>query len=290
MDAISSCKISSTNFIESGMALLETLQKSADLIRNCERMLLLTSAGMSADSNIPTFRDKDGYWKNFPPFKEKKLEAQDLASPWAFRNELPHAWAFYEWRRRNANENQPHEGYRIINEWLEKCDGFIHTTNTDGLHLMSGCNRDRILEVHGSMWRLQCLDTCTQQFWDDVSVPLCDLDNQTMCASNFPKCIHCNSIARPHILMFGDGEYTGYPEQGINFRNFLKESVDLAILVGSSGAVPTNDYIALHLMGKGTEVININLDASSNQIVNTDLFIEMKGKDAFIELKRIAFG
>ena len=61
------------------MALLETLRKSADSIKNSKRMLLLTSAGMSADSNIPTFRDKDGYWKNFPPFKEKNLEAQDLS-------------------------------------------------------------------------------------------------------------------------------------------------------------------------------------------------------------------
>ena len=120
------------------MELLETLHKSADSIKNSKRILLLTSAGMSADSNIPTFRDKDGYWKNFPPFKEKNLEAQDLASPWAFRNELPHAWAFYEWRRRNAHENQPHKGYQIINEWFKKCEGFIHTTNTDGLHLMSG--------------------------------------------------------------------------------------------------------------------------------------------------------
>ena len=272
------------------MALLEILQTSADLIKSSKRMLLLTSAGMSADSNIPTFRDKDGYWKNFPPFKEKNLEAQDLASPWAFRNVLPHAWAFYEWRRRNAHENKPHEGYHIINNWFERCQGFIHTTNTDGLHLRSGCNKEKILEVHGSMWRLQCLNTCTQQFWDNASVPLCELDNQTMRASNFPTCIQCRGIARPHILMFGDGEYTGHPEQEINFKNFLQEPVDLAILVGSSGAVPTNDYIALHLMQRGTAVININLDASSNQIVNTDFFIEMRGEDAFVELNKIAFG
>ena len=272
------------------MDLLETLHKSADLIKSSKCMLLLTSAGMSADSNIPTFRDKDGYWKNFPPFKEKKLEAQDLASPWAFRNVLPHAWAFYEWRRRNAHENKPHEGYHIINNWFERCQGFIHTTNTDGLHLRSGCNKEKILEVHGSMWRLQCLNTCTHQFWDDVSVPLCELDNQTMRASNFPTCIQCRGIARPHILMFGDGEYTGHPEQEINFRNFIEKPVDLAILVGSSGAVPTNDYIALHLMQRGTAVININLDASSNQIVNTDFFIEMRAEDAFVELNKIAFG
>mgnify|MGYP002630293272 FL=1 len=272
------------------MELLETLHKSADLIRRAKRMLLLTSAGMSADSNIPTFRDKDGYWKNFPPFKEKNLEAQDLASPWAFRNELPHAWAFYEWRRRNAEENQPHDGYRIINEWFNKCEGFIHTTNTDGLHLRSGCSRERILEVHGSMWRLQCLNTCTQQYWEDLSVPLCDLNSQTMKASNFPVCIQCRGIARPHILMFGDGEYTGHSEQENSFRNFIQDPIDLAILVGSSGAVPTNDYIALHLLQRGTAVININLDPSSNRIVNTDLFLKMKGKEAFIELDRLAFG
>jgi len=111
-----------------------------------------------------------------------------------------------------------------------------------------------------------------------------------MKASNFPSCTQCHGIARPHILMFGDGEYTGHPEQEINFKNFLQEPVDLAILVGSSGAVPTNDYIALHLSKKGTVVININPDTSSNQIVNTDLFIEMKSKDAFVELNKIAFG
>ena len=93
----------------------ELIKQAAELLQNAKRVLFLTSAGMSADSNIPTFRDKEGYWRNFPPFKEKNLQAQDLANPWAFRNELPHAWAFYEWRRQNANENKPHEGYGIIN-------------------------------------------------------------------------------------------------------------------------------------------------------------------------------
>ena len=94
------------------MVTRKVILQAAELINSAKRALFLTSAGMSADSNIPTFRDKDGYWKNFPPFEEKNLQAQDLASPWAFRNELPHAWGFYEWRRQNANENMPHEGYR----------------------------------------------------------------------------------------------------------------------------------------------------------------------------------
>ena len=111
-----------------------------------------------------------------------------------------------------------------------------------------------------------------------------------MKASNYPVCKSCKGIARPHILMFGDGEYIGHPEQEGSFKRFLQEPVDLAVLVGSSGAVPTNDYIAVHLQRQGTPVININLDPSSNSIVNTDLFIEMKGKEAFTELHRITFG
>jgi len=267
------------------------LEQAADLIRNAKRVLFLTSAGMSADSNIPTFRDKEGYWKNFPPFKEKNLEAQDLASPWAFKNVLPHAWAFYEWRRRNAHENTPHEGYHIINRWIEQRfeDGFVHTTNTDGYHIKSGLDENRIIEIHGSMWRLQCLETCSREFWDMDSAPLCELDYDTMEADDFPLCVNCNAIARPHILMFGDWDYVGHPKQEEQYSRFIQKPIDLAILVGSSGAVPTNDYIAQRLKAGGTALININLDPGSNNIACAEHFIAMKGKDAFIQLDRLAF-
>lgn len=256
------------------------------MIDNARRVAFLTSAGMSADSNIPTFRDKEGYWNNFPPFKAKGLEAQDLASPWAFRNELPHAWAFYEWRRRNAHENQPHAGYAIINQWIDERfeDAFIHTTNTDGYHLRSGCPSNKVKEVHGSMWRLQCLNVCTYDFWEEESVPLCELDHATMQASRYPTCPNCRGIARPHILMFGDGEYTGHGEQENNFHAFVQEAVDLVILVGSSGAVPTNDYLAVDFMRRGAPVININLDPSANTIVGTENLLTLKGQEAFQKL------
>jgi len=270
----------------------ETLDQIANHIRKGRRAIFLTSAGMSADSNIPTFRDRDGYWSNFPPFKAKNLEAQHLASPWAFRNVLPHAWAFYEWRRRNAHENEPHEGYHVVNRWMRERfdDAFVHTTNTDGYHLRSGTPEDRVMEVHGSMWRLQCLDVCTQAFWPDERVPLCGLDAGTMRADHFPTCPWCGGIARPHILMFGDGEYAGHPEQENNFLRFLKQPVDLAILVGSSGTIPTNDFIALRLQDQGATVININPDPTSNRIVQTPLFLQMKSREAFLALDRSAFG
>jgi NAD-dependent SIR2 family protein deacetylase len=264
----------------------DQIKTAAKILSKARRVLFLTSAGMSADSNIPTFRDRDGYWRNFPPFREKGLEAQALASPWAFRNVLPHAWAFYEWRRRNAHKNRPHEGYEIINRWMKERfeDSFIHTTNTDGYHLRSGCPPDRVKEVHGSMWRLQCLDVCCDDFWENQSVPLCGLDHASMKASDFPVCANCGAIARPHILMFGDGEYVGHRKQEQNFHAFLQTKIDVALLVGSSGMVPTNDYIALQLRRQGAEIININPDPSANAIVESECFVPLKCREAFLQI------
>ena len=264
----------------------DSFADAVKLLEKARRVLFLTRAGMCADSNIPTFRDKDGYWQNFPPFKKKNLEAQDLASPWAFNNVLHHAWAFYEWRRRNACENEPHEGYHIINRWMASRfeDGFIHTTNTDGYHIRSGCPPEKVKEVHGSMWRLQCLAVCSYDFWDETSPALCELNTETMTASAYPTCPKCRGTARPHILMFGDAEYVGHPEQDQNFHAFAGNPPDLVLLVGSSGAVPTNDYIALHFKERGAAVININPDSSSNSIVRTEHFLPLKSREAFIKL------
>jgi NAD-dependent SIR2 family protein deacetylase len=271
--------------MENGVANLDDIvAQAAAILADARRVLFLTSAGMSADSGIPTFRDKEGYWNNFPPFKAKGLEPQDLASPWAFRNVLPHAWAFYEWRRRNAHENAPHAGYRIIDKWMAGRDAFIHTTNTDGYHLRSGCPPDRVKEVHGSMWRLQCLDACSPAFWDEPSVPLCRLDYDAMQASDFPRCPRCRAIARPHILMFGDGEYVGHPEQEENFSRYMREKIDVALLVGSSGTVPTNDYLAYSLQQRGTRIIAINPDPDANRIAHTPYFLRLKSREAFARL------
>jgi len=279
-----------TGFSRNGTVNSGLLREAAALVAGAERILFLTSAGMSADSNIPTFRDKNGYWENFPPFREKGLEAQDLASPWAFRNELPHAWAFYEWRRRNAHENEPHAGYHVINRWAAEREGFVHTTNTDGYHTRSGCPPDRLREVHGCMWRLQCLNACSDNFWEELAVPLCELDHGTMCASNYPWCRHCESIARPHILMFGDGEYVGHSEQDENFHRFIEKPVDVAVLIGSSGMVPTNDFIARQLQDRGTRVININPDPSTNTLAETPYFIPMKSREALEAIDALVTG
>ena len=108
-----------------------------------------------------------------------------------------------------------------------------------------------------------------------------------MRASNYPTCPKCKGTARPHILMFGDLEYVGHPEQEKSFENFIRKEVDLALLVGSSGAVPTNDYLALELKNRGTKLININPDQSTNNISQAEFFIPLKSGDAFSQLDKL---
>jgi NAD-dependent SIR2 family protein deacetylase len=96
------------------------LIKAAEAISNARNALILTGAGMSADSNVPTFRDEGGFWNNFRPFAEKGLKPMDLANPSMFTRKPEYTWAFYEWRRRNILDNKPHRGYELLLDWNHK--------------------------------------------------------------------------------------------------------------------------------------------------------------------------
>ncbi|WP_035586868.1 SIR2 family NAD-dependent protein deacylase [Hippea jasoniae] len=269
------------------------LEEKLKQSRSC---LFLTSAGMSADSGIPTFRDKEGYWRNFPVFKRLGLEAIELANPYSFEVRPQYAWAFYEWRRRNAHQNKPHKGYHVINRLIDEVfeKSFVHTTNTDGYHIISGLDESLVYEVHGSMWRLQCMrgSACSFGVVENRDVPLCDLDYETMIATNLPKCPVCGELLRPNILMFGDWYYVENDYQIANYHNFLNEVgvPELIFLVGSSSAVPTNDYIATRFQSRGAFVVTINPDPSSTAVCKPDLFLKKKAKEAFEIIEKIVFG
>ena len=271
-------------------------KKLIEVIERSESCLFLTSAGMSADSGIPTFRDKEGYWRNFPVFKRLGLDAIELANPHSFEVRPQHAWAFYEWRRRNAYENRPHIGYKIINRLISEVfeKAFVHTTNTDGYHIISGLDKSYVYEVHGSMWRLQCMNgsSCSYGVKENMDVPLCDLDYETMTASNLPICPNCGSLLRPNILMFGDWSYVENDYQINNYYSFMSDVgvPDIVFLVGSSSAVPTNDYIANRLKNAGSFVVTINPDASSLSVCRPHLFIQKKAKEALRMIGDIVFG
>lgn len=277
------------------ISMLQSVMESylRELIKSSKTCLFLTGAGMSADSNIPTFRDRDGYWRNFPVFKDKGLLPQELASPASFRKQPHHSWAFYEWRRRNARQNSPHRGYEIINRMVSSVfeDSFVHTTNTDGYHLISGLPEDRVTEIHGSMWRLQCMkgSACRYGVRHNTEAPLCGLNESTMSAENMPVCPLCGDLLRPNILMFGDWDYIENDAQLNNFEAFIgsHKKIDIAFLIGSSSQIPTNDYIAKRLKSYGTKVVTINPDPESARVCIPDIFIQKRSLTAFEEIEKI---
>ena len=101
------------------------LKEAVRILERSTRVLFITGAGMSADSGIPTFRDREGFWNRFSAYKGLGLRPEQLATGTGFMQHPERSWGFYEWRRRNAAHNQPHAGYAVVNALLKRYDGFI---------------------------------------------------------------------------------------------------------------------------------------------------------------------
>ncbi len=107
------------------------------------RIVVLTGAGVSAESGIPTFRDEGGLWRNF--------KAEDLATPQAFKKDPKLVWEWYNWRREIISKAKPNKAHLIIAEIEEKLGATLITQNVDGLHQKAGSKK--VIELHGNIWR-----------------------------------------------------------------------------------------------------------------------------------------
>lgn len=159
------------------------IPKAREMIRDASRIFVLTGAGISAESGIPTFRGAGGLWRTYQP--------EELATPGAFRRDPQLVWEWYDWRRGLIANAEPNDGHRALVQLENAKEGFsLATQNVDGLHQRTG-NR-RILELHGNIWTLRCDDCDTQR--TDYTVPLPELP---------PHC-DCGGLLRPGVVWFGE--------------------------------------------------------------------------------------
>jgi NAD-dependent deacetylase len=165
----------------------DALQLVAERIRDASRLTLLTGAGVSAASGVPTFRGAEGLWRQFSP--------QDLATPEAFRRDPILVWEWYAWRRAKVASCAPNPAHHVIARWSQRDGCRVITQNVDDLHLRAG-TRD-LVRLHGSLWSLSCWQGCTagRAPWRDDRVPLDPVP---------PRCPHCGGLARPAIVWFGE--------------------------------------------------------------------------------------
>jgi NAD-dependent deacetylase len=217
---------------------------AADLLEQASRVVVLTGAGMSAESGVPTFREaQTGLWARFNP--------EELATERAFRENPARVFGWYLHRLRAVRAAEPHAGYRALVHLDQRFrDGFcIVTQNVDGFHARAG-SRD-IVELHGSLEAFRCIE-CQLPFSVEQIEGLDDVQAEMPP----PTCHECGNLVRPGVVWFGES----LPSAAIGRAWRAAEQADVALVVGTSSLVYPAANLPAVVSGRGGRVIEINPD------------------------------
>ena len=178
--------------------------QAKELIKASNFLLITAGAGMGVDSGLPDFRGSQGFWKAYPPMEKLGISFPEASNPQWFYKDPKFIWGFFGHRYNLYSKTIPHRGFKILQKWIKAKDYFIFTSNVDGQFSKAGFPEDKIVECHGTIHYLQCLETykCSLDIWPMTSIKV-DLNTFTA-EEPLPKCINCGGLARPTILMFGD--------------------------------------------------------------------------------------
>ncbi len=149
------------------VTLNEAYASAARLIDQADGLIIGAGAGMGIDSGLPDFRGPGGFWKVYPALGQARLRFEEIASPAAFKSRSSLAWGFYGHRLGLYRETQPHDGFRILKELADSMPhgGFVYTSNVDAQFQKAGFPESQVVECHGSIHHLQCLDRCSDAIW-----------------------------------------------------------------------------------------------------------------------------
>lgn len=222
----------------------DSIEHAVKALSEADALLVTAGAGMGVDSGLPDFRGPEGFWRAYPALQRAGLGFRDVASPKAFREHPELAWGFYGNRLALYRSTVPHEGFRILLRWAQRMakGAYVFTSNVDGQFQKSGFSESRVVECHGSIHFLQCLDNCAGETWGgDYLNPTIDESNCCW-LGELPICPHCGALARPNILMFEDGEWVSgwYDRQREAMEGWRRGAGKVAVVeVGAGTAIPT---------------------------------------------------
>ncbi|MFS2018589.1 SIR2 family NAD-dependent protein deacylase [Massilia sp. CT11-108] len=185
------------------------LARAAALLRDADGLLIGAGAGIGVDYGLPDFRSDHRFWRAYPPLAALGIRFVEIANPRNFDSNPELAWGFYGHRLALYRATVPHAGFAILRDLGArlKHGAFVFTSNVDGQFQRAGFGQDRVVECHGSIHHLQCTRPCGDAIWPaDAVDPLIDPATCLM-TPPLPRCPHCGALARPNILMFGDGRW-----------------------------------------------------------------------------------
>jgi NAD-dependent deacetylase len=219
-------------------------------------VVFLTGAGISAESNIPTFRGEEGYWT----VGSKHYHPTELATRQAF-SELPmDVWAWYLFRRTVCRRAEPNPGHLLLARLEEHMgDRFLLVTqNVDGLHLRAGNSLEKTYQVHGNIDFMRCWKECCTDLFP-IPIEIGELEREQALSEEQKSilvCPKCEGLARPHVLWFDEC----YDEQVFRFHSSLKAAMKCGVLVsvGCSGSTNLPTQMVTQASGRGAVVVDIN--------------------------------
>lgn len=219
-------------------------------------VVVLTGAGVSAESGIQTFRDAGGLWEEH--------DIYEIASPEGFRRDPRKVWRFYAARRDQAKDCHPNPAHRALVALEQRLGDrlLLVTQNVDGLHRRAGSTR--IVEMHGNLFRSKC----TAIGCDGYHVPW---DDPKSHEPEMPVCPHCGSLARPDVVWFGEL---------LNRRDLrtVEDAVQrctVFVAIGTSGAVYPAAGLAHAARRAGARTVLVNKDPAEN-LGEFDIFLQGK--------------
>ena len=214
------------------------IDRVASWIRAAERLVVLTGAGISAESGVPVFRGDGGLWRQFRP--------EQLATPEAFRRQPELVWEWYLWRRARIAEAKPNAGHYTIAQWQQARAGVtLLTQNVDGLHARAGSPQP--LELHGNLWRVRCARGCGVT---DEDAPDSAVRETLTC--------RCGAWLRPDVVWFGEPLDAGTLEAATE----RVAEADVVLVVGTSAVVYPVAALPQIARRQRARVVEINVEAT----------------------------
>lgn len=222
----------------------QSFAAAARLLQQADGLMITAGAGMGVDSGLPDFRGDQGFWKAYPMLGELGISFSEMANPRHFADDPPMGWGFYGHRLQLYRATEPHAGFAKLLELAAQREhgAFVFTSNVDGHFQKAGFAPERVVECHGSIHHLQCMEKCGQPIWQaDAFTP--DIDHaRCRLTSAPPRCPHCGGLARPNILMFGDWDWdeSRARDQLANLQAWVDKVMRVVVIeLGAGTAVAT---------------------------------------------------
>ena len=218
-----------------------SIHQVAAIIAASQRLVVLSGAGISKESGIPTFRDAlDGLWARYDP--------EELATPFAFQRDPKLVWSWYEYRRELIARSQPNPGHYALVEMEKRLPQLVIVTqNVDGLHHEAGSSD--VIELHGNIRRNRCFQNCQG---DPTIIDISTLEYDKDAGP--PLCPHCGAFVRPNVVWY----HEGLPEAALRRAVELAVDADVMLVVGTAGVVYPAARLPFTAYEAGATIIQIN--------------------------------